>query len=253
MRPSCSSGPSSIRPTVAYPYFTGNGKLTAHEGRAHPFELAVRHSPREHQSLGPAAQRAEKRPHAHLAGSWRCQSFLADFRLSRRDVPERLRNLSGAVGRHDIGSLLDYWYSCCVISSSLHGPSGIRSRNRVLERSPLQSTQADATGNAMAGRRVLFAALMAVTMAGIYCACGAGAVACRFQHNRHHADRVVRDHVALDGGWVLERHNRILDFAFFIGFDRGCDADRRRASAAMSRSLHRQRYCSASATNCLSG
>ena len=141
-------------------------KTTAHEGRAHPFELAVRHSPREHQSLSPAAQRAEKRPHAHLAGSWRCQSFLADFRLSRRDVPERLRNLSGAVGRHDIGSLLDYWYSCCVISSSLHGPPEIRSCNRVLERSLLQSTQADATGNAMAGRRVLFAALMAVTMVG---------------------------------------------------------------------------------------
>jgi membrane glycosyltransferase len=141
-------------------------KMTAHEGRPHPFELALRHSPREHQSLCPAAQRAEKRPHAHLAGPWRGQSFLADFHPSRRDVPERLRNLSGAVGRHDIGSLLDYWYICCVISSSLHGPSGIRSRNRVLERSPLQSRQADATGNAMAGRRVLFAALMAVTMAG---------------------------------------------------------------------------------------
>ena len=140
-------------------------KSTAHEGRAHPFRLALRHS-RSAPEPRSAAQRAEKRPHAHLAGSWRGQSFLADFHPSRCDVPERLRNVSGAVGRHDIGSLLDYWYICCVISSSLHGPSGIRSRNRVLERSPLQSTQADATGNAMAGRRVLFAALMAVTMAG---------------------------------------------------------------------------------------
>ena len=43
---------------------------------------------------------------------------------------------------------------------------GIRSRNRVLERIPLQAMQADAAGNEIFGRRLLFAVLFAATMAG---------------------------------------------------------------------------------------
>src|SRR5471030_533816 len=42
----------------------------------------------------------------------------------------------------------------------------MRSRNRVLERSPLQAIQAAAAGNDISGRRMLFVVLFAVTMAG---------------------------------------------------------------------------------------
>ena len=43
---------------------------------------------------------------------------------------------------------------------------GIRSRNLVLERSPPQAIESDVAGNDIFGRRVLFVALFAVTMAG---------------------------------------------------------------------------------------
>ncbi|MGC1957243.1 MAG: glucans biosynthesis glucosyltransferase MdoH [Pseudolabrys sp.] len=64
-------------------------------------------------------------------------------------------------------TLLDYSNICCVISSSSHGLSEIRSHSRLLERPVHQSKQVDATGNSITGRRVLFAALFAVSMAGL--------------------------------------------------------------------------------------
>src|SRR5262249_14154902 len=56
---------------------------------------------------------------------------------------------------------------CCVISSSSHGLSEIKSRSRLLERSAPQSKQAEAARNSLTGRRVLFAALFAVSMVGL--------------------------------------------------------------------------------------
>src|SRR6476646_3849163 len=49
---------------------------------------------------------------------------------------------------------------------SLNGPSSLRSRRRVLERSPPTAVTADTAGAAVTGRRVLFAVLGTLTMAG---------------------------------------------------------------------------------------
>ena len=64
---------------------------------------------RPNQRFGAAADRAIKRPHAHLAVRQRWQPFLADFGASRRDIPERLGNLIGSAGRHFVDPALDFW------------------------------------------------------------------------------------------------------------------------------------------------
>ena len=86
----------------------------------------------------------------------------------------------------------------------------------MLERSALQSKQAQAAGNFITGRRALFAALFAVSMAGLIALAVLALSPGGFQHNRYRADRFVHDHAALDGGWILERHNWLFDFAIFV-------------------------------------
>jgi membrane glycosyltransferase len=143
-------------------------KVAGHERRAHAFELALRHASGKHERLGAAADRAVKRPHAHFAGFGRRQRFLADLGLSRPAIPERLGNLFGPADRHftfspdwTLGWFAVLYHRVCTVRRR------IRSRNRVLERSPPQALQANATGNDISGRRVLFAVLFAITMAGV--------------------------------------------------------------------------------------
>ena len=141
--------------------------MARHERRAHAVELALRHAPGKHQRLGAAADRAEQRPHPHFVRGRRRERFLADIGLSGRAIPERLGRLVGPPDRHftlssdwTLRRFAVLYHRVCTVRP------GIRSRNRVLERSPPQAMQADTAGNDMFVRRLLFAVLFAVTMAG---------------------------------------------------------------------------------------
>ena len=64
---------------------------TTHEWRAHALEFALRHLPRKHQPLRPAAERAYHRAHARLPSRKRRHRLRTDFDLAGRHIPERLR------------------------------------------------------------------------------------------------------------------------------------------------------------------
>ena len=101
------------------------------------------------------------------SGGRRRQRFRADLGLSGRAIPERLGHLVGPADRHF--TLSPDWTLrrfAVLYHRVRNDRPGIRSRNRVLDRSPPQAMQADAAGNVMFGRRVLFAVLFAATMAG---------------------------------------------------------------------------------------
>ena len=181
----------------------------------HALVFACRHSARKHQRFSPSAERAKKRANARPTWADRRKHFLSYFGLTRRDIPKRLGKLVGSAGCHCV--LDPDWTigtASRVILPNLHGPLGIRSRNRVLERLPSQLRIASA-GNSITGRRVLFAVLFAATMAGSLALAawalspgGIGVI-----------DLVLLAlfamHAAVDGGGILERNNRIFDYAFF--------------------------------------
>ena len=87
-------------------------KIAGHEGGAHALVFALGHAPGKHKCLGAAANGAVKRPYAHFARPWRWKSFLADFGLSARSIPERLGNFVGPAGRQVY--LLSGWNSWAV-------------------------------------------------------------------------------------------------------------------------------------------
>ena len=60
----------------------------AHERRPHALEFARRHPAVAHEALGAAADRAEERPHAHLAGRGLSDRLLAQLGPAGGDIPE---------------------------------------------------------------------------------------------------------------------------------------------------------------------
>ena len=77
----------------------------------------------------------------------------------------------------------------------------------------------------MTGRRVLFGVLFAATMAGSLALMALALSPGGFGIVDYCAAGAVRGDVAVDGGRILERHDRISDHALCAGSDRGGDPD----------------------------
>jgi hypothetical protein len=142
-------------------------EAAAHERGAHALEFAFGHTSAQNERLGATADRTEKGAHAYLFRSRRNNLFLTNFGAPRSDIPKRLGKFLCPANRHFLDPELDYWdVASCYIVISCPNCLNIRSRDRVLERSPLQEVSNAPAWTNLTGRRVLIGALFAATMAG---------------------------------------------------------------------------------------
>jgi membrane glycosyltransferase len=126
--------------------------------------FAFRNAAGQDEGFGSAADGAKQRPDANLARCRWGKRLFADFGFARARVPERFGDRAGRAVRHNF---IRFCASQLNVYAILHSRGKSESLYHVLQRSTHELTAASGAQENLTGRRLLFAALVAVTMAAM--------------------------------------------------------------------------------------